>query len=122
KLGEGSVFWFEVPLLRNGVPAETLPNVQTDDDQVTLLIADAGARDRFAARLRAVPENVETADPSSLGPALDSLMSDGKILRALVAACRVDDACSAFAAVRQRFGERAVALIHIAQEPLSVVD
>ncbi|HEY1329081.1 MAG TPA: ATP-binding protein [Casimicrobiaceae bacterium] len=122
KLGEGSVFWFELPLLRDAVPVEPLANAKTDDDCVTLLVADAAASDRFAARLRAVPENVQTADPSSFAFALDRVKSDGKTLRALVAACAVDDACSAFAAVRQRFGERAVALIHIAQEPLSVVD
>jgi two-component system, sensor histidine kinase RpfC len=121
-LGEGSVFWFELPLLRDAVASEAPPSTEPYDDRVTLLIADAAAAEKFTGRLRAIPENVQTADPSSLAPALDRLKLEGQVLHALVAACSVDDACSAFAAVRQRFGERAVALIHIAQEPLSVVD
>ena len=43
-------------------------------------------------------------------------------MRAIVVAADTDTACNAFTAAAQRLGDRPVALVHIAQEPLSVVD
>lgn len=73
--------------------------------------------------LAAAGERVEVIAPSEpAGPRVESLLAAGVDVRAVVACCGVDAACAAFAAARQRMGEKPVALVYLAATPLSVVD
>ena len=125
RVGEGTTFWFELPLLRDA--AVEIDAASTDDagaaNQRTLLIADATGRDLATPLLAAAGERVETLGPAdAVGPRIDALLAAGVELRAVVASCGVDTACAAFAAVRQRVGDKPVALIYFAKEALSIVD
>ena len=101
------------------VPAEVL----AAQDEVTLLVGDDAAVAGVRPLVEAVGGRCETlATASAVGPRIDAVFESGGSVRAIVVAANVDAACIAFTAAAQRFGERPVALIHIAQEPLSVVD
>jgi len=62
------------------------------------------------------------APSEPVGPRVESLLAAGVEVRAIVACCGVDAACDAFAAARQRMGEKPLALVYLAATPLSVVD
>ena len=123
KVGEGSTFWFELPLLRV-VPAADAP-VETvvAHDEITLLVGDTSAVDQVRPLVEAVGGRYEILSSSSgVGRKIEAMIEAGANIRAIVVAADVDTACSAFNAAAQRLGDRPVALVHIAQEPLSVVD
>jgi len=123
RVGEGTTFWFELPLLRV-VPAVDAP-VETvvAHDELTLLVGDASAVEQVKPLVAAVGGRYEIlASASAVGPKIDAMIEARANVRAIVVAAGVDVACSAFNAAAQRLGDRSVALVHIAQEPLSVVD
>jgi two-component system, sensor histidine kinase RpfC len=126
KVGEGSIFWVELPLLRDalaGVEAERAPEVDGEDsDRVCLLIAASGYGDPEGA-LRAIGERYEVVAPaSSLGARIDRLKDAGVTVRGVVAACPVEQACAAFNVATQRLADTRVALIYIANGQVTIVD
>ena len=129
KVGEGTTFWFELPLLHDTAAAgaadadaaATAPGVAAAHR--TLLVADPAGVALASPLLAAAGERVEVLAPSEpAGPRVESLLAAGVDVRAVVACCGVDAACAAFAAARQRMGERPLALVYLAATPLSVVD
>lgn len=125
QVGEGTTFWFELPLLRDAdVEPEAihlLPPSSTN--QRTLLIADPTETQFLSALITAAGEETEVLAPSDpVGARIDSLLATGIEIRALVASCRVDTACAAFTSARQRVGDKPLALIFVANQRLSIVD
>ncbi len=125
RVGEGTTFWFELPLLRDEEAAATgsAADLGADQQVRSLLIADHVNAQAIAPLIISAGEQVETLSPSeSFGARLDELTASGTGIRAVVACCNVDSACSAFTSVRQRFSDQEVALIFIATRSLSIVD
>ncbi|HEX6794107.1 MAG TPA: ATP-binding protein [Casimicrobiaceae bacterium] len=124
-LGKGSTFWVELPLLRDVVAdAEAQAEVHSDfaNGGVCLVIAAPGYGEPQSA-LRSIGERYELVVPAAaLAGKIDKLKESGTLIRALVAACPVDQACSAFATATQRLGDSRAALIYVANGTLSVVD
>ena len=123
KVGEGSTFWFELPLLRVapgvGVTVESI----VAQDELTLLVGNVAAVDQVTPLVEAVGGRYEVlSSAQGVGSKIESMLQAGAKVRAIVVAGDVDTACSVFNAAAQRLGDRPVALVHIAQEPLSVVD
>ncbi len=125
QLGEGSTFWFELPLLRDATAEqeERLEPASAKSNDRAILVADSTRSQRARKLLSAAGEQVELLSPAdSFGNKLDTLLASGISIRAVVAACDVDSACSAFASARQRLGDRPFGLVYLAAQPLSVVD
>ena len=128
KVGEGTTFWFELPLLHDAAAAAAdAAGTATAPGDVathrTLLVADPAGVALASPLLAAAGARVEVLAPSEpAGPRVVSLLAAGVVVRAVVACCGVDAACAAFAAARQRMGERPLALVFLAATPLSVVD
>jgi two-component system sensor histidine kinase RpfC len=125
-VGKGSTFWVELPFLRDIAAVET-PTGDTDshvvDPRAVCLVVDASGRGDVPAILRSLGERYEVVTPSSpLGPKIDQLKQSGITLRAVLAACPIEQACAAFTAVAQRLPDKPVALIYVANGELSVVD
>lgn len=124
-LGQGSTFWFELPLLRDE-PANGEISVRKQtgiSNARTLLVADTSEVRGVSELLLEAGEQVEVvASTDSVGSKLDGLLASGISLRAIVASCSVDIACTAFASTRQRIGDKPLGIIYIARGPLSVVD
>ena len=125
-LGKGSTFWVEIPLLRD--QAASIHDEATVDSQlgegggVCLVIVASGYGEPHVA-LRALGERYELVAPANaLATRIDKLKEAGVSVRALVAACPVDQACTAFATALQRLGDARTALIYVANGALSVVD
>jgi len=123
KLGEGSIFWIELPLLKDmpsvGAAIETI----AAHDELTLLVGDPVDIAKVRPLVEAVGGRFEVLpSASAVGARIQAILDAGASIRAIVVAASVDAACTAFTAAAQRLGERPVALIHIAQEQLSVVD
>ncbi len=124
-VGQGTTFWFELPLLResSGEAAVPVALEPASVNERTLLICDQTVALTVAPMLTAAGETVELLSPNdAIGIRLDALLESGVSIRAVVASCRVDAACAAFSTILQRFENKPVALIYIAREPLSVVD
>jgi two-component system, sensor histidine kinase RpfC len=126
KVGEGSVFWAELPLLRDApasIGEEHTPAFDSGESgSVCLLIAAPGYGDPEGA-LRAIGEHYEVVAPaSSLGARIDRLKSAGITIRGVVAACPVEQACAAFNVATQRLADARVALIYIANGQVTIVD
>ena len=123
RIGEGTTFWFELPLLRDTVAAEIPHKDGVQTRERTLLVADRLNAQALLPILAAAGERVEVLHPdASLAKALDSTVSSGADVRAVVAACPVDSACAAFASARELASDRPLAMIYVAKEPLSNVD
>ena len=125
KIGEGTTFWFELPLLHDATAAVEAPAQAADAGAPhrSLLVADPAGVALASPLLAAAGERVEVIAPSeSVGPRMESLLAAGVDVRAVVACCGVDAACAAFAAARQRMGDKPLALVYLAATPLSVVD
>ncbi|MBU6483304.1 MAG: response regulator [Betaproteobacteria bacterium] len=130
-LGQGSTFWLELPFLKDAGHQEASPSTATvpDEDigpaagdEITLVMA-SGALAQITSTLRAIGERYEIVTPMTpLGARVDALVNSGIKIRAIVAACDVDQACSAFAVAAQRLHDRNVAFVYIANGELSVVD
>jgi two-component system sensor histidine kinase RpfC len=123
KIGEGSTFWFELPLLRV-VPVGDAPfEPVVGHDELTLLVGNALAVDQVRPLVEAVGGRCEIlSSVSGVGSKIEALIEGGANVRAVVVAADVDTACNVFNAAVQRLGDRSVALVHIAQEAPSVVD
>ena len=130
-LGQGSTFWLELPFLKD-VPSDatviSAPAIaeevtaQAASDEITLVLA-SGALAQVTSTLRAIGERYEIVTPMMpLGARVDALVGAGIKIRAIVAACEIDQACSAFAVAAQRLHDKNVALVYIANGELSVVD
>ena len=127
-LGEGSTFWVELPFLHD----DAAPASAADDQQPAareaapdgLTLVYAGARSpQLISTLQSIGEHCETVPLSvSMGTRIDELTAAGVAIRAIIAACPVEQACAAFSAATQRAGERPVALVFIADDGISVVD
>ncbi|MBK9114308.1 MAG: response regulator [Betaproteobacteria bacterium] len=125
KVGEGTTFWFELPLLHDEAADAAAPAhaAGAGAQHRTLLVADPAGVALASPLLAAAGERVDVIAPSEpVGPRVESLLAAGVEVRALVACCGVDAACAAFAAARQRMGEKPLALVYLAATPLSVVD
>ena len=125
RVGDGTTFWFELPLLHES-PVHVdfgTPRTSPLSSNRTILIADQASGQSISTVLRAVGEQVEMFAPSdAIGARLEAAVSSGLEIRALVAFCAVDTACAAFTSALQRLRDRPLALIYIARGPLSVVD
>ena len=123
RIGEGTTFWFELPFLRDSVAADIPVKTSTETLQRTVLVADRLGAQSLSPILTAAGERVEILPPDvPLTTALDSIARSGAEVRAVVAACSVDNACAAFAAALEHASNRPLALIYIAKEPPSLVD
>jgi len=124
-LGKGSTFWLELPLLRDVASAESTsetPSQARDERGICLVIAAPGYGD-VPATLRSMGERYELIVPgAALGARVDQLKQSGVAIRAVLAACPVEQACAAFTATVQRLPDARVALIYVANGELSVVD
>jgi two-component system sensor histidine kinase RpfC len=124
-LGQGSTFWLELPLLRDVAPAESTSETASqarDERGICLVIAAPGYGD-VPATLRSMGERYELIVPgAALGARVDQLKQSGVAIRAVLAACPVEQACAAFTATVQRLPDARVALIYVANGELSVVD
>jgi len=125
KAGEGSLFWIEVPLLRD--IADALQSTASsheelaDDRAITLVISAPGYADATAA-LRSLGERYEVVPAATVGSRLEAFQSSGATIRAIVASCAVEQACAIFNSAVQRLASSHVALIYIANGEVSVVD
>ena len=121
-VGEGSVFWFEVPLLRDGEVTRPAEPVH-DPDEVSLLVADFEHVDKIGRVLAAAGERYEVVPAaSSFSAKLELVRQSGKSIRSVVAACSVDVACVAFTTALERLDDRPVALLYVSPAEISVVD
>lgn len=126
--GQGSLFWIELPLLRDIDAAKqaegqltTAPDA-VSEGAITLLIASPNDQE-VASALRSIGERYEIVAPAnSIGSKLDSLKEQDIKVRAVVAACPVDQACTAFHVTTQRLPQARVALIYVANTEVSVID
>ena len=123
KLGEGSTFWIELPLLKDvavgrSPDRDNRPTTKSRCSSATP--ATSPRSDRWSRPSGADLKFCHL--PPRSAPRIQAILDAGASIRAIVVAASVDAACTAFTAAAQRLGERPVALIHIAQEPLSVVD
>ncbi len=131
-LGQGSTFWLEIPFLKDTAADEAtaLPSPAPEgghrpglvDRGVTLVLASA-ALAQVTSALREIGEPYEIVTPMTpLGARVDALIRANVEIRAVVAACDIDQACSAFAATAQRVPQENVAYIYIANGDLPIVD
>jgi two-component system, sensor histidine kinase RpfC len=126
KVGEGSLFWFELPMLRDLAPATdvaadrlTTQNVSTK--AITLVVSAPGNVDATAA-LRSIGERYEIVAASSVGARLEALQRDGVTVRSIVASCQIEQACTIFNGAIQRSPTARIALIYVANGEVTVVD
>jgi two-component system sensor histidine kinase RpfC len=121
-LGEGSLFWFELPLLRD-VPSVDQQSASNELGQVALVVADAPKASSIVALVRAAGKSAEAIPTgASVGQTISKLQASGVAVDAVIVAASVDVACSAFASASQRLSDCSVAFLHISSEPLSIVD
>ncbi len=125
-VGIGSTFWLELPLLRNvatdEAPASGANSQELDERGICLVIAAPGYGD-VPSTLRSMGERYELiASGVAVGAKVDQMKDSGVAIRAVLAACPVEQACAAFNATVQRLPDVRVALIYIANGELSVVD
>ena len=124
KVGEGSLFWLEIPLLRDIAPSDALlPESQqaVNEGAITLVVVAPGFADTTVA-LRSIGERYEIVPANAIGAKLETLQTTGITLRAIVASCPVDQACAVFNAAVQRVPAARVALVYIANGEVSVID
>lgn len=127
-LGAGSVFWVELPLLRDVAEPELpvrspeAPEIRIGGDGVTLVLASAGVT-QITNALRAMGERYEIVSPATpIEQRIDLLVDSRVQIRTIIAACNVDQACATFAVAVQHLGDQPVALIYVANGDLSIVD
>ena len=125
EVGKGSTFWIELPLLRDAAAASEPPPPPAspaESSGVCLVIAAPGYAD-IVPVLRSLGERYElVSPPTAIGMKIDQLLEAGSTIRAVLAACPVDQACVAFNATALRFPDVPPALIYIGNDEPSVVD
>jgi two-component system, sensor histidine kinase RpfC len=127
RLGEGSMFWLDLPLLKE----RTAPSIEAVQSEAhiaaggitTLVVSEPSRSASIAKAVRSVGERVDVITPgTAIGARIEQLKDAGVQLRAIVAACHVEQACAAFNAALQRLPDRRLALVYLANADLSVVD
>jgi two-component system sensor histidine kinase RpfC len=124
KVGEGSLFWLEIPLLRDIASSDAFPQESqqaVNEGALTLVVVAPGFADTTAA-LRSIGERYEIVPANAIGAKLEALQATGITLRAIVASCPVDQACAVFNAAVQRVPAARVALVYVANGDVSVID
>ncbi|MGA8033238.1 MAG: ATP-binding protein, partial [Casimicrobiaceae bacterium] len=127
-LGEGSTFWVELPFLPDPTAREASPpevdvgDREQAEDSVVLVLGD-GRSSPLISTLHSMGEHYEVIPPSgSIGSRVDELKASGVMVRAVIATCSIEQACTAFSAAAQRVADRHMALIYVADSELSLVD
>ena len=127
-LGEGSTFWVELPFLHDespgtaGAPEADGKTREQAPSNLVLVVGNTRSS-QVVATLHELDEHCEVLPSAgSIGPRIDELRASGATVRAIVAACPIEQACAAFSVATQRIGDRHVALIYVADNDLSVVD
>ena len=124
QVGEGSLFWLEIPLLRD-IAFGDVPSHQSqqavNEGGLTLVVVAPGFADTTAA-LRSIGERFEIVPANAIGAKLEALQATGITLRAIVASCPVDQACAVFNVAVQRVTASRVALVYVANGDVSIID
>ena len=124
-LGKGSTFWVELPFHRdtsNDATTSRLGPDDADERGVCLVVQSPGHLD-VTSTLRSLGERYEMAAGSaSVAARVDQLRQAGTAIRAVLAACPIEQACAAFSATRQRVPDLQAAMIYVSGDELSVVD
>lgn len=125
-VGHGSLFWLELPLLRDGNTTDEAMRrsdlQQVSDRSITLVATSPGSCDVTPA-LRSIGERYElVSPPTAVGARIDELEAKGVKVRAIVTACPIEQACAVFNATVQRVPSAGVALIYIANGEITVID
>ena len=85
KLGEGSNFWIELPLLKNTRLAETPPETIAAQDELTLLVGDVAAVAKVRHLVEAVGGRFEILPTATaVGPRIQAILDAGASIRAVV--------------------------------------
>src|SRR5262249_23232132 len=86
-------------------------------------VGETSAVNQVKPLVAAVGGRCETlSSAAAVGPKIEAVMEAGGAVGAIVVAGGTDTAWDAFTSAAQPLRDRPVALVHIAQEPLSVVD
>lgn len=123
--GDGTTFWFELPLLRDRESAANEPAVKiaSGSRECSVVVVDSAVSRSLTDLVAEAGEYVELVDArESLGGRLDALIAADISIRSIIACCTVETACAAFTSTRQRLRDQPVALIYITSRPLSIVD
>ena len=126
ELGQGTTFWLELPLLRSVAADEAETSARRPDEPdnrgVCLVICASGYGD-VASALRSIGERYRIVpSAASIAAEINQLKASDTRIRAVVAACPVEQACTAFTATVQRLPDTPVALIYVANGEVSVID
>src|SRR5262249_35417678 len=98
-LGEGSTFWFELPLLRIATTTDIAVEPMVANDELTLLVGETLAVDQVKPLVAAVGGRCETlSSAAEVGPKIEAVTAAGGTVRAIVVAADTDTACNAFTA------------------------
>ena len=122
-VGQGSTFWFEIPLLRDDERPNEAPSAAADQLGTTLVVADDPKASTICSLVGSTGKSytlISSTQP--VGQQLDVLIHQGTRIDSVIVSANVDTACAAFSAAAQRLTEHPVALLLIADGPLSVVD
>lgn len=125
-LGQGSNFWFELPVLKPGIASDVVPSVITPDiapgSAVTLVVAEAREVLHVQVAIEAACGKVEYL--ASVGAAIsrfDELRRERISVLAVVAANGLDEACRLFEGLDEP-GENSTALIYLTRASLLAID
>ncbi|MGE5113634.1 MAG: ATP-binding protein [Acidobacteriaceae bacterium] len=123
-LGEGTTFWVELPLLKDQLAVEGPSNEKREpEDQGLCLVINSPGYGDVTPALGSIGERYEVLpSPGLIASRVEQLRLSGTALRAVVAACPVEQACAALHATTQRLCGAPVAFIYVANDDLSVVD
>jgi two-component system sensor histidine kinase RpfC len=120
KLGEGSLFWFELPLLKEAAPASVAAPAEALDEGVLVALSEGPASaQRLASLCKGIGYRFEAVAASQ---PLGNILEAHADARAIVTTGSASAACSVFASVRQRLGDRPIALIFVGEGAPSIVD
>ena len=119
KLGEGSTFWFDLPLLKTIAPS-LIPAVATSaGPAVALLVTEEATAQRMQSLVAAAVGQVQTVNSvGSLLIQLQSLRERGVDVPAILVSGDVNTACEVFESVASQIGTTVpTAMIYLAAKP-----
>ncbi len=117
-LGEGSTFWFELPLLRS-TPTRDV-STSADPDVAGVVVANADTLARFRPLLNSACGRIEVASSVSAAVArVQSLQRQDGVAPAVFASGDVNSACNVFERIAVEQGEMPTAMIYLALTPPS---
>lgn len=118
-LGEGSTFWFELPLLRL-VPAREEAPSSADSNVVGIVVANADTLARFRPLLNSACGRIEIASTASAAVAqVHSLQQLGDVAPAIFVSGDAGSACEVFEKIAAEQGATPTAMIYLAHLPPS---